>query len=137
MFLPGEGARLGKAESDPEVRDPWDDPEMCQRIVGNWEDPWKEVMPYKEVMPRRKVKRIEWLGRTAATGGDINEVEQKDVVVTKGDWVKIPCTIDSGAIGHVTPKKALPEVPIRPNKMSREGITYKAANNTDIKNHGE
>ena len=55
----------------------------------------------------------------------------------QGAWERVPVTVDSGAIDSVMPKKVASGVKIRETAASRQGLTYRAANGTAIKNEGE
>ena len=52
-------------------------------------------------------------------------------------WEKIKATIDSGAVDTVGPRNAAQSVPVKEGKGSREGVVYRAANGTIIRNEGE
>jgi hypothetical protein len=54
-----------------------------------------------------------------------------------GRWQRIPVTVDSGAVDWVTPKTTAPGVELRENRMSREGVKYRAANGSPIENYGQ
>ena len=55
----------------------------------------------------------------------------------KGKWEKIEGAIDSAAVDNVIPTKFLPHIIRKPSARSRSGRHYVAANDAEIKNHGE
>ena len=73
---------------------------------------------------------INSLDRAAA--GSIMAVEQ-----VRGNWEKIPVTVDSGAIDSVIPNSLASHVRIRQTEASKQGLQYRAANGTPIKIEGE
>ena len=54
----------------------------------------------------------------------------------KGEWEVIKVTVDSGAVDTVTPRSTAKYFPILETEASRRGLDYRAANGTNIKNHG-
>ena len=65
----------------------------------------------------------------AAVDGNIMAVEQ-----FRGNWEKIPVTVDSGAIDSVIPPSLAQHVQVKQTAASRQGLQYRAANGTPIKN---
>ena len=62
----------------------------------------------------------------------------EDVILTvSGNWEKITFTGDSGAVDHVITKDAAKAFSVKETNASRNGLTYRAANGTPIKNYGE
>ena len=55
----------------------------------------------------------------------------------KGEWERVPVTVDSGAIDSVIPKGVAQSVPVKETEASRRGLKYRAANGTSIANEGE
>ena len=55
----------------------------------------------------------------------------------KGSWERVPVTVDSGAIDSVMPRRVASGVPVKQTDASRQGLKYRAANGTSIKNEGE
>ena len=55
----------------------------------------------------------------------------------KGEWERVPVTVDSGAIDSVIPKGVASGVKVKETRASRQGLKYRAANGTPIKNEGE
>ena len=49
----------------------------------------------------------------------------------------MPVTVDSGAIDSVMPRRVANGVPVKQTGASRQGLKYRAANGTSIKNEGE
>ena len=62
----------------------------------------------------------------------------EDVILNvSGNWEKITFTGDSGAVDHVITKDAAKAFNVIETNASRNGLTYRAANGTPIKNYGE
>ena len=55
----------------------------------------------------------------------------------KGSWERVPVTVDSGAIDSVMPRRIAHGVPVKQTEASRQGLKYRAANGTSIRNEGE
>ena len=55
----------------------------------------------------------------------------------KGMWERVPITVDSGAIDSVMPKRVATSVMIKQTEASKQGLRYRAANGTSIRNEGE
>ena len=58
-------------------------------------------------------------------------------VERKVSWKKIEVTVDSGAADTVAPKSIGSQFPMKQTIASLSGMTYSAANGTEIKNQGE
>ena len=66
------------------------------------------------------------------SAGSICGVEQ-----FSGSWERVPVTVDSGAYDSIMPRWLAQGVPINQTEASRQGLSYRAANGTRIKNEGE
>ena len=81
-------------------------------------------------------------GRSTKTNKDIDSVSLEEerqigeVNNFKGEWEVIKVTVDSGAVDTVTPPSTAKYFPILETDASRRGLDYRAANGTNIKNHG-
>ena len=54
-----------------------------------------------------------------------------------GEWEKITFIGDTGAVDHVIIREAANAFKVNPTHASKNGLTYRAANGTPIKNYGE
>ena len=67
-----------------------------------------------------------------AVNQDIANIDQ-----SQGNWEKITVKVDSGAIDSCMPPEVGQAFPLQPTEASRAGLKYRAANGTEIANHGE
>ena len=63
--------------------------------------------------------------------GMLAPVDQK-----KKGWKKLSITVDSGAVDHVTTKRTGDKLGTMETEASKKGMHYRAANGSQIKNHG-
>ena len=81
------------------------------------------------VKKRRGVNIIE--KKTADEPREVHELSED------GQWEKIRVQVDSGAFDWVTPKGTAKHVPIMETEASKKGMSYSAANGSEIKAYGE
>ena len=79
---------------------------------------------------RRLTESIQKVKRTEKMTEDV-------ILNVSGNWEKITFTGDSGAVDHVITKNAAKAFNVIETNASRNGLTYRAANGTPIKNYGE
>ena len=79
---------------------------------------------------RRLTESIQKVKRTEKMTEDV-------ILNVSGNWEKITFTGDSGAVDHVITKDAAKAFNVIETNASRNGLTYRAANGTPIKNYGE
>jgi hypothetical protein len=69
--------------------------------------------------------------------GDDKEAKDINVVDHQGEWEVIKCKVDSGAVDWVTSPEVGAAFQMKASTASKNGVNYKAANGTLIKNYGE
>ena len=67
----------------------------------------------------------------ASNQGNIMAVDQ-----FKGNWERVPVTVDSGAIDSVIPDNIAKGFKVKETIASKQGLKYRAANGTPILNEG-
>jgi hypothetical protein len=70
----------------------------------------------------------------------VNETRKQTervIMNVSGEWEKITFTGDSGAVDHVMTLEAAKAFKLNQTYASKNGLTYRAANGTPIKNYGE
>ena len=109
------------------------------------EGPWKVVVnKARGKHDMRKVKQFRGTPAQCDCSGYLNSLDRAAsnasimaVEQVTGNWEKIPVTVDSGAIDSVIPNSLATHVQVKQTAASRQGLQYRAANGTPIKNEGE
>jgi len=109
-----------------------DDPE--QIYTEDWQVKVAKSRSPRDLRPIQRVKKIQHLSRANPKPVSINSVEPSTY---QGNFERVQVTVDSGAIDSVIPKAVAQAFKLEQTYASRNGIDYKGANDSPIKNYGQ
>jgi len=121
-------------EEVPKLVDSSDD-EECTTIN---ESVWKTVMKKKKKKTKQKTTTKDRFEELSLLEDDEEEeimMNEEAKEETRGDWVKVTATVDSGSAEHALPSKSFSKVPTK--KGPKFGRKYLTANGDKITNEGE
>ena len=95
----------------------------------DWSLVMKRARGPKDMRPARSGSQVMSLVREEMQIGSVSHIQD--------GWEKLVVTVDSGAVDTVTPADTAKKFKVRQTAASKEGLTYRAANGTKIRNLGE